>query len=394
MRSPAVPESGRVSQLATLCGLALWLFAASPPCVAQAGDSALSRIQSTSTGACSPIINSSTVKGLTFNCILGRQEYQATAAQLEERAAELAHAGYNKDAIATYDDLIKGLIVAKKPASSAGSQSRLADLLVKEAHVLLLDGQPEVARARLRFALENEPEHRGAIVEIQTVLRRLGHNLEAAQFEAADIFREAHRGSPLNSSRLTQLLGDFVSTRFGGSRNDASLLCEFFRQQAQGGVPDHACFTDPPAIGDALGKALVEALVSLSRPDYYGAAYVRNKARSNMAFRYAADLAAHQLANPSAERWLPLVALSNSAAYSCRTSSPQLEKDRAAAYAAAPTASFAPDMLRRFKTNLEYKWSGSRETSVMLIDANAWFKEYAPNCSYVLPRELTSGIVQ
>jgi hypothetical protein len=51
-------------------------------------------------------------------------------------------------------------------------------------------------------------------------------------------------------------------------------------------------------------------------------------------------------------------------------------------------------MLRRFKTNLEYKWSGSRETSVMLIDANAWFKEYAPNCSYVLPRELTSGIVQ
>src|SRR5690242_17901762 len=171
----------------------LWvwaLFVAASPCVA---DPPGTEIKSTSTGACSPIINSSTVKGLTFNCILGRQEYKATAAQLEERAAKLAQAGYNKDAIATYDDLIKGLIVAKE---SAGPQSRLPDLLVKEARVLLLDGQPEVAHARLRFALETEPGHRGATVEIQTVLRRLGRNLEAAQVEAADLFREARGGKP------------------------------------------------------------------------------------------------------------------------------------------------------------------------------------------------------
>ena len=381
--------------VATFCRLALCLFAFPLACAAQAPDPEPARTEtrSTSTGACSPIINSDKAKNLTFNCILGRQEYKATAAELEDRAARFAELGYYEDAVATYDDLIKGLIVANKTPFSQSTRTRLADLLVKEAGVLLKDAKPDLALLRLQHALKVEPEHRSAIVEIQKALRRLGQDLEAAQLEAADLFRAAQKGNPLNGRRLTELLGDFVSSRSSVPRNEAYRLCEFYRRQVEGSAPKYACSPDPQS-GDVVGKALVEALVSLVPLDYYGAAHAQNKERSDAAFRRAAELASRQLADRPAENWLAIAALSNQAAYLCRTRSAELEKERASAYAAAERVGFSPLVLSRFRTNLEYQWPGSQETDVMLVQGGAWFERYAPNCSYVLPTELTSGIAQ
>lgn len=373
--------------------VALCLFAFRLGCAAQAPgpEPARTEIRSTSSGACSPIINSDKVNNLTFNCILGKQQYKATAAELEDRAARFADLGYYQDAIATYDDLIKGLIIANKSPFSQSIRTRLADLLVKNADVLLKDAKPELARLRLQHALKIEPEHRGANVEMQKELRRLGQELEAAQLEAADLFRAARRGYPLNGTRLTQLLGDFVSSRSASARNEAFRLCEFYRLQVDGGAPEYACFPDP--MGEsAAGKALVEALVSLLPLDYYGVAHARNKRRSDAAFERAAELASRQLAGRAAENWVAIAALSNRAAYLCRTKSAELEKERAAAYATAQRMDFAPLVLSRFKTNLEYRWTGSRDIDVILVQGGAWFETYAPHCSYVLPAELTSAV--
>jgi hypothetical protein len=364
-------------------------------CAAQAPglEPARTETQSTSTGACSPIINSNKATNLTFNCILGRHEYKATAAELEDRAARFAELGYYEDAVATYDDLIKGLIVANKTPFSRGTRTRLAALLVKEARVLLKDSKPDLALLRLQHALKVESDHHEATVEIQKALRRLGRNLEAAQLEAAGIFRAAQKGDLLNSRRLTQLLGDFVSSRSTVLRHEAYQLCEFYRLQVEGGLPKHACFPDPPD-KDAVGKSLVEALVSLVPLDYYGEAHTQNKERSDAAFRRAAELASELLADKAVQNSLAIAALSNRAAYVCRTKPAELEKERAAAYIAAERMGFAPPVLSQFRSNLEYQWTGSRAVDVMLVQDGAWFETYAPNCSYVLPSELTSGIAQ
>lgn len=363
-------------------------------CTAQTPEPAPARapVQSTSTGACSPIINSDKAQNLTFNCILGRQEYKATAAELEDRAARLAEVGYYQDAVATYDDIIKGLIVANKTPYAPNTRARLADLLTKEASVLWKDGKRDVAQLRLEHALKLEPEHRAALVLIQRLLRASNRNLEAAQYEAADLFRSAKKGAPLNDRRLTQILGDFLIEQSRAYRYQGYQLCEFYRLQHMDGLSDDVCFRDSPD-GDVLGKALVEALVFFASYDGFWENR-QDKAQVDAAFRRSADLASQQLAIQPSENWVAVAALSNRAAWLCRTKSSDLEKERATAYAAAEKVGFSPAVLRQFKTNLESRWTDRQKAEVIRVREGAWFERYAEQCTYVLPEALTSGTTQ